>query len=489
MKVNNMNRGDKRPIGYKDGQKYFMDQKLKSNPKYSYVKGTMNTGHTVDKVKIVGNNVAWKRRAEIFSRINGSFLTKLMKIEKNKESIYDLELTRCVDQASVPNENNIIFSRGDTNYSNSRNNFSEFQNQSKNDFKRFTSKTGQINNLHDNTQFSKFSKFSKQTDNKFVLTMRTAFDDMEIEINEHTDFLLQDLRNEQQFAEYHIKDAVNFPSSNIGRDFFTQLLISFKNKPNKVIVVYHETDQSTIPFVTQLIQKGFENIFLLTGGIYEFVVKCHEWIEGVRIPMKVEKISDQSRLTIFSRPKEVVIQYRQSTPSKYMCETKNKMCKHNYTTKSRILPPMDLNVHPNSIINVTKSEVIVPKKSYRTNNSFMRQDKSNVFNDANISKIHKIKKNHTGFNKSRLLDLHNPNVSKSIEISSINFRPNDSKFDKSFQNKSENFEVTEKPTNLILNMENNSFAYEERRNFFKKDQPITLKPNYNRCDIRYDHFG
>ena len=116
---------------------------------------------------------------------------------------------------------------------------------------------------------------------------------------------------------------------------FTQLIISFKNKPNRFIIVYHETDQTTIPFVNMLVEKGFENIFLLTGGIFEFIVRYHEYIEGTNIPMKVEKFNDtDSKMSIMRKP--TVIQYRQKTPTEYMCETKNKICKHTHYSRSRI---------------------------------------------------------------------------------------------------------------------------------------------------------
>ena len=44
---------DKRPIGYKPGQKYFMDKKVPKNKKYSHVKGTLNTGKTKEDVDII----------------------------------------------------------------------------------------------------------------------------------------------------------------------------------------------------------------------------------------------------------------------------------------------------------------------------------------------------------------------------------------------------------------------------------------------------
>lgn len=68
---------DKKPIGYKPGQTYFMDKKVKPNPKYNDVKSTLNTGMTMDKVQIITNNQVTKRRGEIFNRISKQSLAKL----------------------------------------------------------------------------------------------------------------------------------------------------------------------------------------------------------------------------------------------------------------------------------------------------------------------------------------------------------------------------------------------------------------------------
>lgn len=44
---------DKRPIGYKAGEKYFMDKKVPKSKKYKHVKGTLNTGKTKEDVDII----------------------------------------------------------------------------------------------------------------------------------------------------------------------------------------------------------------------------------------------------------------------------------------------------------------------------------------------------------------------------------------------------------------------------------------------------
>lgn len=44
---------DKRPIGYKAGEKYILDQKVPKSSKYQHVKRTVDTGATKDDVRVI----------------------------------------------------------------------------------------------------------------------------------------------------------------------------------------------------------------------------------------------------------------------------------------------------------------------------------------------------------------------------------------------------------------------------------------------------
>ena len=57
-------------------------------------------------------------------------------------------------------------------------------------------------------------------------------------ITANTTFLLLDLREPDEYANWHIKESINFPSANIGRDRTIPELFRFKNAPDKLIVIY-----------------------------------------------------------------------------------------------------------------------------------------------------------------------------------------------------------------------------------------------------------
>ena len=64
-----------------------------------------------------------------------------------------------------------------------------------------------------------------------IMTIKTRYNEL-VEINDETDFLLLDLREPEEFAKYHIKEAISFPAPNINRDKYTQDIYDFKNKAN-----------------------------------------------------------------------------------------------------------------------------------------------------------------------------------------------------------------------------------------------------------------
>ena len=57
-------------------------------------------------------------------------------------------------------------------------------------------------------------------------------------ITEATKFLLLDLRDPEEYFLYRIKESINFPAPNIARDKTIPELFRFRNKPDKLIIVY-----------------------------------------------------------------------------------------------------------------------------------------------------------------------------------------------------------------------------------------------------------
>lgn len=55
------------------------------------------------------------------------------------------------------------------------------------------------------------------------------------------------MREQDDFLKFHISEALNFPAPNISRDKFIPELFRFKNKENKMIVIYHVDERNGTP--------------------------------------------------------------------------------------------------------------------------------------------------------------------------------------------------------------------------------------------------
>jgi rhodanese-related sulfurtransferase len=90
-------------------------------------------------------------------------------------------------------------------------------------------------------------------------------------ITANTTFLLLDLREPDEYANWHIKESINFPAANIARDRTIPELYRFRNQEDKLIVTYMNDERAGVQYAQLLNEKGYENTFLLSGGIEAFL--------------------------------------------------------------------------------------------------------------------------------------------------------------------------------------------------------------------------
>lgn len=103
-------------------------------------------------------------------------------------------------------------------------------------------------------------------------------------ITDQTSFLLLDLREADEYDLWRIKDAVNYPAQNIVRDKMIPELFRFKNKADKLIIVYMSDERKGCAAANLFAERGYENVFLLSGGIEKFNEEFHNLCEGRDVP-------------------------------------------------------------------------------------------------------------------------------------------------------------------------------------------------------------
>ena len=223
---------DKASIGDKYGKKNYLDKKVPQSNKYSGVKSSLNTGKTVKDMEIMSDQLVSKRKFEGFKRLKCSTLAKLLSEQTFTESIYNLGNDEEVKEGVAGAETESVFSL--------------------------------------NTNATGVSAVTYATE--------------ALGITSDTKFLLLDLRDEDEFEKWHIKEAICFPVANLARDKVSPELFRFKNKEDKLIVVYMNDERAGTQAGKLFAEKGYENVFLLNGGIEEFHTNYFELVEGKDIP-------------------------------------------------------------------------------------------------------------------------------------------------------------------------------------------------------------
>ena len=78
--------------------------------------------------------------------------------------------------------------------------------------------------------------------------------------------LVVDLRDAGAYDACHIHTAVSFPARYLLQDRLTAEVFAARNRDNVVIVAYDADERAAPQAVNLFMQKGFENVVLLTGG-------------------------------------------------------------------------------------------------------------------------------------------------------------------------------------------------------------------------------
>lgn len=221
-------------IGDKFGKKGFLNKKVKTTAKYGHVQSKLKSGKTVKDVEVISDQLVAKRKFENFKRIKASTLQKLLQEQTamSAESIYSLGGDNPEEEMKAMPDSESVYS--------------------------VASNASQVS----------------------AVTYTTE----QLGITSDTKFILLDLRSEDEHEKYHIKESINFPEPNISRDKIIPELYRFRNKDDKLIIVYMHDERSGSSAAKKFYEKGYDNIYLLSGGIDDFILIHPELVIGKEVP-------------------------------------------------------------------------------------------------------------------------------------------------------------------------------------------------------------
>jgi len=118
-------------------------------------------------------------------------------------------------------------------------------------------------------------------------------------------YLLLDIRPAEQYEAGHITTARSYPHVRLARavNFETKEMLAYKNRESKLIVVYDYDEAFAAKFATTMMERGYDNVFMLSGGLRVAYIKFPERLvtKGAIENMEGdEKVSDEDILVIES---------------------------------------------------------------------------------------------------------------------------------------------------------------------------------------------
>ncbi|XP_042352639.1 centrosomal protein of 41 kDa [Plectropomus leopardus] len=99
-------------------------------------------------------------------------------------------------------------------------------------------------------------------------------------------YLLLDVRDRDEYDRCHIISAHSFPIAMLSRTMnpYTKDVLEYKNSAGKIIIMYDEDERIASQAATIMCERGFENLFMLSGGLKVIAQKFPEGMTTGSIP-------------------------------------------------------------------------------------------------------------------------------------------------------------------------------------------------------------
>ncbi|NXJ83909.1 CEP41 protein, partial [Trogon melanurus] len=100
-------------------------------------------------------------------------------------------------------------------------------------------------------------------------------------------FLLLDVRDRDAYDQCHIVGAYSYPIATLSRTMnpYTNSILEYKNAHGKIIILYDNDERLASQAATTMCERGFENLFMLSGGLKVLAQKIPEGLITGSLPV------------------------------------------------------------------------------------------------------------------------------------------------------------------------------------------------------------
>uniref|UniRef100_A0A8C6W4W7 Centrosomal protein of 41 kDa n=1 Tax=Nannospalax galili TaxID=1026970 RepID=A0A8C6W4W7_NANGA len=99
-------------------------------------------------------------------------------------------------------------------------------------------------------------------------------------------FLLLDVRDRDSYQQGHIVGAYSYPIATLSRTMnpYSNDILEYKNAHGKIIILYDDDERLASQAATTMCERGFENLFMLSGGLKVLAQKFPEGLVTGSLP-------------------------------------------------------------------------------------------------------------------------------------------------------------------------------------------------------------
>eukprot|EP00095_Tigriopus_kingsejongensis_P003813 maker-scaffold278_size225338-snap-gene-0.14 protein:Tk03813 transcript:maker-scaffold278_size225338-snap-gene-0.14-mRNA-1 annotation:"centrosomal protein of 41 kda" len=121
-------------------------------------------------------------------------------------------------------------------------------------------------------------------------------------------YLILDVRDESEYLKGHIVGSESYSHTRLSRsiNYESPSMRQFRNQREKIIVVYDTDEYIAATVATTLSQRGYDNIFMLSGGLRVAALKFPQ--SPLIVPDRSTLLSEESILSLEARLEDILIQ-------------------------------------------------------------------------------------------------------------------------------------------------------------------------------------
>ncbi|KAH9503745.1 Centrosomal protein of 41 kDa [Bulinus truncatus] len=268
-----------------------LDKKIPENPKYKHVRSTIDTGASItkymEKMEELKRNYNFKKD-EIFKRMKVSTFVQLI--------IQIADLDDLNENASEPTIANLNSDRPDS----ADQEVERIQKNGAGDSARETPEV--------DTSRSRLEQVVNGLGEIDLETPKPLNKPLKM-MGNMCPYLLLDVREREAYDECHVITAQSYPTAMLARsvNYETKEMLQFKNQPGKIIVLYDDDERLSHRAATTLVQRGYDNLFMLSGGLKVAYKMFPEGLITGTVPQsildEVTQTQKSARNKVLSTPK------------------------------------------------------------------------------------------------------------------------------------------------------------------------------------------